>query len=158
MIVADSVPIIAFARIGRMDIMKQVVEEVVIPQAVYEELVISGGGRPGASEVEQSDWIHRRVVSDRRVLASFPAGLQRGQREAIALAQELGAQLLIDESRGRREALRRGLDVRGSLRVLGEAKRQGLIEQVRPLVEAMIASGYRMGENIISSFLQGLGE
>lgn len=158
LIVADAGPIIAFARIGRLDLLRQVVEEIVLPEAVYEELVTRGAGRPGSLEVVQEEWIHRQTVRARTVLASFPPGLSLGQREAIVLAQNLGLPLLIDERAAREEATRRGLDVRGSLRVLAEAKRQGLIGQVRPFVEALMASGYWIGENLVSSFLRQIGE
>ena len=46
MIVADAGPIIAFARMGRLDLLRQVVAELVIPEAMYEDLVIKGKGRP----------------------------------------------------------------------------------------------------------------
>lgn len=42
MIVADTGPIIAYARIGRLDLLRQVVGELVIPEAVYEELMSQG--------------------------------------------------------------------------------------------------------------------
>jgi predicted nucleic acid-binding protein len=57
MIVADSGPIIAFARLGQLDLLRQVVETLVISDAVYEELVGSGSARPGAVEVAQGGWI-----------------------------------------------------------------------------------------------------
>jgi predicted nucleic acid-binding protein len=53
MIVADSGPVIAFARLGRLDLLHQVVGTLVIPHAVYEELVGRGTTRPGAAEVRQ---------------------------------------------------------------------------------------------------------
>jgi len=158
MIVADSGPIIALARIRRLDLLQQVVGELVIPEAVYEDLVIKGRGRPGATEVKSSTWIHRRVVTDRATLALLPSYLHLGEREAIVLAQELGAQLLIDERRGRKNAVEQGLEVFGSLRVLAEAKRLSLIEQVKPILEAMLGSGYWIDEELIPPFLQEIGE
>ena len=53
MIVADAGPIIGFARIGRLDLLHQVVGELIIPDAVYEELVGRGRQRPGATDVER---------------------------------------------------------------------------------------------------------
>jgi predicted nucleic acid-binding protein len=52
-IVADSGPIISFARAGRLDLLKQVTTELIIPDAVFEEIVVSGGDRAGAEEVKQ---------------------------------------------------------------------------------------------------------
>jgi predicted nucleic acid-binding protein len=159
MTVADTGPIIAFARLGRLDLLSDVVGVLIIPDAVYEELVVRGQERPGAAEVAQGTWIHRRAVTDSARIAQLPPALHRGEREAIILAEELQAQLLIDEQRGRAIAAARGLAVLGSLRILGEAKRRGFIVQVRPLIEELLASGYWIHEaRVIQAFLREMGE
>src|SRR4030095_759750 len=127
MIVADSRPIIVFCRIRRLGLLHDVAGVLMIPEAVYEELVGRGHNRPGAAEVAQGIWIHRKTVNDAAAVAHLPRLLHAGEREAIILATELNAQLFIDETRGRELAIARGLEVLGSLRILGEAKRDGLI-------------------------------
>jgi uncharacterized protein len=158
MIVADSGPIIVFARIGRLDLLRQVVGELIIPDAVYEELVGRGTERPGAAKVVHGDWIHRRTVQVLRAVAQLPSALHAGEWEAIVLAQELGAQLLIDEHRGRTIAITRGVEVFGNLWVLAEAKRLGLIERAKSVVGAMRAAGYRVDEDLLTQFLREVGE
>ena len=71
MIVSDSGPIIAFSRVGRLDILKRLFGHVIIPDAVYEELVVMGKGRPGEPEVRQSAWIQRRSVRNRERMDRF---------------------------------------------------------------------------------------
>lgn len=158
MIVADTGPIIAFARIGRLGLLRDVAGVLTIPDAVYEELVGRGHGRPGAAEVAEGTWIHRRTVIDTAAVARLPRILHAGEREAMILATELNAQLLIDEEHGREMAIARGLDVLGSLRILGEAKRCGLITAVRPIIEELLAAGYWIDERVIHIFLQEMGE
>jgi uncharacterized protein len=159
MIVADSGPVIAFARLGWLDLLHQVVGTLVIPHAVYEELVGRGTTRPGAAEVRQGGWIHRRTVTDRDAVAQLPRVLHAGEREAIVLAHELHAQLFIDEQRGREIATAQGLEVVGILRILVDAKQRGLIPAVRPLVEALRTIGYWMDEErVIRPFLEEMGE
>ena len=158
MIVADTGPIIAFARLGHLDLLRDVVGQLTIPHAVYEELVGQGSNRPGAAEVVAGGWILRRVVTNRTLIAELPSVLHAGEREAIALAQELNAQLLIDEEQGRTIALSRGLSVIRSLRVLADAKQRGRIAIVRPIVEELRAGGYWIDEDVIRSFLQEMGE
>lgn len=158
MIVADAGPIIAFARIGRLDLLEQVLGELVIPDAVYADLVTKGIGKPGADEVAQSNWIRRLAVTDHAPFALLPSALHHGEREAIVLAQEHKAQLLIDEKHGRQAAVERGLVVFGSLRVLTAAKRQGLIDQVNPVLEAMLSVRYWIDVEIIPHFLRENGE
>ena len=159
MIVADTGPIIAFARLRQLDLLRQVVETLIIPEAMYEELVGRGRDRPGAAEVAHGGWIHRRMVTDQEAVTQLPRVLHAGEREAIVLAHELQAQLLIDEQRGRDIAIARGLEVMGILRILAEAKQRGLITAVRPLVEALLAVGYWIDEeHVIQPFLQEMGE
>jgi predicted nucleic acid-binding protein len=74
------------------------------------------------------------------------------------LAQELGAQLLIDEHRGRTIAITRGVKVFGNLRVLAEAKRLGLIERAKLVVDAMRAAGYWVDEDLLPQFFREVGE
>ena len=117
MIVADTGPLIAYAHLHRLPLLRQVVNTVLIPDAVFDELVTRGRGRPGSSEAAEGIWIQRRTLSDHEVSAEFPAHIHAGEREAILLAQELNLPLLIDEQRGREIVLARGLDVIGSLRI-----------------------------------------
>jgi uncharacterized protein len=157
-LVADTGPIIAFARIQQLDLLHQVVGALLIPPAVYDELVVQGQGRPGADEVERGDWIHQREIADRVFLDQLPHDLHSGEREAITLAHDLNALLLIDERRGRRSAQGLGLTVVRSLRILADAKQRGIIEVVRPLVENLLANRYWIEEDVINSFLDEMGE
>jgi predicted nucleic acid-binding protein len=158
MIVADTGPLIAFARLGRLNLLHQVVEALVIPEAVYEELVGRGHDRPGAAEVAQGGWIHRRTVTDQAAVTQLPRVLHAGEREAIVLAHELQAQLLIDEQRGHEIATTQGLEVVGILRIFADAKQHGLIPEVRPLVAALLTIGYWIDEGVIRPFLEEMGE
>jgi predicted nucleic acid-binding protein len=74
------------------------------------------------------------------------------------LAQELGAQLLIDEHRGRTIAITRGVEVFGNLRELAEAKRLGLIERAKPVVDTMRADGYWVDQDLLPQFFREVGE
>ena len=89
MIISDSGPIIAFSRVGRLDILKRLFCHVIIPDAVYEEFVVMGKGRPGEPEVRQSAWIQRRSVRNRERIDRFSQSLHEGERDAISLAREL---------------------------------------------------------------------
>ncbi len=157
--VSDSGPIIAYARIGRLELLHQVCGELVVPGAVYHEIVVQGSGRPGAEDVEHADWIRQESVQHRAILAQFPSTLESGEREAIILAEEQQATLLMDDWRAREMAVERGLLVVGVLWVLGEAKRLGVIQEVRPIIDELVASGYRLHpERVIGPFLREMGE
>lgn len=154
MIVADAGPVIAFARSGRLDILRSVVGEVAVPEAVYQELVTGGQGRPGSVEIEQSPWFRRYGVTEPVIAPD----LHEGEREAIALARQLSLPVLMDERRGRRLARRRGVPVVGTLWILATAKRQGTLSEVKPVLEAMLTAGYWISPEIMAAFLKLMGE
>ena len=158
MIVSDAGPIVVFARIGRLSLLRDVTGTLLIPDAVHSEIFANKGAMPGASEVAQATWIQRVAVADRSIIDRMTNVLHEGEREAIALAKERGAQLLIDEIRARREASVRGIEVIGTLRILDQAKRSGHIALVRPIVAQMQSQGYRFDGTMILRFLEIVGE
>lgn len=157
-IVADSGPILSFARATRLDILKAVVGKLIIPEAVWDDLVVKGAGRPAARLLAQADWISRQSVIDFACVEDLPKKLHRGEREAICLAKELGAALLVDEREARKEAERLGIHYFGSLRVLKEARDRGIIKKVRPILDQIISSGAYISETLYHDFLRELGE
>jgi predicted nucleic acid-binding protein len=158
MIVSDAGPIIVFARIGRLSLLQEVTGSLTIPDAVHDEIVVQKGGMPGAAEVASAGWIQQVAVADRATLDQLPPGLHAGEREAIALAKERGAQLLIDEIRARRVATDRKIEVIGTLRILSDAKQLGLIGTVRPIIGQMQSPGYRFDCVLIRLFLERIDE
>ena len=157
-IVSDSGPIISFARAGRLDLLKQVTTELIIPDAVFEEIVVSGDDKPGAEEVKQGLWIKRATLRDRSLLENMPSKLSRGESEAIALAKELGAHLLVDELEARKEASRLGINYFGSLRIIKEAKDRGVISKAKAVLDDLIASSTYLDDTLYQWFLREMGE
>jgi len=156
--VADAGPILSFARANRFDLLRQVVDALIIPDAVYDDIVIRGTGKPGAEEVVQASWIHRRSVQDRTLVDQLPAKLHLGEREALALARELGMVLLIDEREARRAAAQYQIVHIGSLRILAEAKQRELLPAVKPVLDALMTAGMFIDESLYHSFLGAQGE
>lgn len=77
----------------------------------------------------------------------------------IALARSLKADLvLIDERQGRRIARRLGLTVKGTLGLLVEARRQGLVPELRPLLHRLRDQGAWLGDPLIQETLRAVGE
>ncbi len=85
--------------------------------------------------------------------------LDKGEAETIILAEELQADIvLIDEKFARGFAEIRGLILSGSLGVLLEAKKRGIISQVKPLIEKMLANRRYLSEKIILDLLKSADE
>jgi predicted nucleic acid-binding protein len=156
--VADAGPIISFARAGRLELLRQVVDEVWIPEAVYQELVSRGMGRPGAEETSQGVWIKQRSVTEDAAPRTLPSNLGEGEREAIILARELGAVLLADDPDARDTAARLGVPFLGSLGILREAKLKGIIPVVKPDLDALREHQFRLSDTTDQTFLREIGE
>lgn len=143
MIVSDSSPLIALARIRSLGILPALFSQVAIPDAVWREVVVQGRGKPGAAEVAAAAWIVRQSLKGR--LPDLDAELEAGEREAIALAVEIGSELvLVDEGPAREQAKRQGLVVGGTLEVLLEAQRKGVIPDAEPAIRALQEAGFYM--------------
>jgi len=156
-IVSDSGPIISFASAGYLNLLQKVVNELWIPRAVYEEIVVKGRGRSGAAEVQQERWIKRRIV-DKTKLNLLPLELGIGEREAIILVEELKGLLLIDDKRARQEAEKRGIETIGSLKIIKEAKDRGFTNEAKPVGDKLRNAGLWIKDRLYHQFLKELNE
>jgi predicted nucleic acid-binding protein len=126
-VVSDTTALNYLILIGYPAVLRDLFQKVVLPEAVFQEL-----SSPQASEEVRTwcssmpQWCHVEAV---KTVPSELMHLGSGEREAIALAEQLKANLLlIDEARGRRTALQRGLQITGTLGILDQAAILGLID------------------------------
>lgn len=159
-VVSDTSPINNLAAINQLHLLQQLYGTVLIPEAVYRELTDPSFLVAGSTEVRTFDWIQTRVVTDRVLVEALGDELDIGEAEAIALAVEVQAdQVLIDERRGRLVAARFELRYTGILGILVEAKSQGLISAVKPLLDALInQAGFWVTEPLYKSVLRLVDE
>jgi predicted nucleic acid-binding protein len=159
-IVSNASPLIGLARLGQLKLLLQLYGDLTIPEAVWQEVVLEGAGQPGAEEIETAGWIQVQPVANRELVQALRQDLDAGEAEAIALALEVGAEfLLMDECLGREVA--QHLDVRcvGLIGVLIEAKRKGLIGEIRTLLDALRdVAGFRISESLYQRVLRDEGE
>lgn len=160
MIVSNTSPIINLACIDRLDVLPALFGEIAIPDAVFHEIAVAHPDAPGASDVRTAPWVRRRSVVNRPLVDSLRLELDPGEAEAIACAVEANAQLLlIDERRGRLVALRLGLATTGLMGVLLLARKKGLIESIRPLLDDLRrVAGFWIGDALYSQVLREAGE
>jgi predicted nucleic acid-binding protein len=157
--VSDSSPLILYARIGRLDLLQSLFDELWVPPAVWHEVVTTGTGKSGAYEAVQAAWIRRQPLSDAAKL-QVSSTLHPGEAEVIALASSLNPpiQVILDDLRARRLATEIGLSVVGSGGVLGLAKRAGLVSAVRPFLAQLLAEGLYLREDAVQEILHSAGE
>ncbi|RPI03025.1 MAG: DUF3368 domain-containing protein [Calditrichaeota bacterium] len=157
MIVASNTsPIINLASINRLDLLSKLYSDIIIPEAVYHEIVIIGIGQPGSNEVKRFNWIQTLVVENKNLVEALKIELDDGEAEAISLAIEHNADLLlIDERLGRSVASRFNIKYIGVLGIIVEAKLKGLIGQVKPLLDELrVKAGFWMSNNLYSKILK----
>lgn len=157
-VVSDSSPLIALAAINSLDLLRALFGSILIPNEVYNEVVVRG--RYPATAVATIPWITRRTVTDVQQVAQFRnAGLDQGESEAIALALELPANLLlVDEIAARKIARQHGLAITGVVGVLIYAKDAGLIVAIKPLLGKLVAAGFYCSPRLIAQALELAGE
>lgn len=137
-VVSNTSPLTNLAAIGQFDLLHQLYGEITIAEGVWAELNADGHEWPRRTETANAQWIQRRVVGDQVRVAVLLRDLDRGEAESIALALEIGADLvLLDEQDGRHMAQRLGLRVIGVVGMLLEAKAKGLIDQLRPQLDSL---------------------
>ena len=153
-VVSNTSPITNLAAISQLPLLQQLYETIIIPQAVYDEIVA------GSIEVQTELWIQTQQVANYALVTALQLELDWGEAEAIALAIELKADLLLlDERRGRTVASRFGLKFTGILGVLIEAKHKGAISAVKPVLDSLIlTAGFWVTEPLYSRVIQTAGE
>lgn len=157
-VVVNATPVIGLALINRLDLLRHLYGEALIPPAVRAEVLAGGPASPGYVELQRAEWIRVTDLQDPR-RADLLSDLDRGEAEVIALAQELSATLvIIDERLARRHARRLGLKLTGTLGVLLRAKERGLVPAVKPLIDQLQRGGFRLADFVIAEALQLAGE
>lgn len=137
-IISDTSPIINLAIIGQLDLIPKLYKQIIIPKAVFDEIVKNGEDLPSSLEIKNALWVSVGTCQNESLLSKLLKELDQGEAEAIVLALELKAdRILIDEINGREVATRLHLQTLGLLGILLEAKSNHLIPSVKPLMDAL---------------------
>jgi predicted nucleic acid-binding protein len=145
-VVADTSPLNYLIQMELADLLGDVYGAVVIPDAVAREL--ADARAPSAVRlwmVELPAWI--QCVAVKRFDDTLPDDLGRGESEAISLAMELNATVLLDDKRGRIEAAARHVETAGTLAVLLQGALKGKVD-LRVSIDRLKALGFRIAQEI----------
>lgn len=159
LLVSDAGPLIALAKCGQLQLLARLFDVVHVPQAVVDE-VLKGGHWPETPILHQFLKQQTEIHADREnlLVQELRGDLHEGETQAIALASELSAMLLIDELQGRQVAQERGVQVVGTMGILLQAKRAGLIQRVQPSIDHIRNHGYALSNALIAQVLRLAGE
>jgi predicted nucleic acid-binding protein len=159
-IVSDSGPIIHLSLVGRIDLLPRLYGRILIPDLVYKEVVESGEGLPGSSELKDAEWVVRADHNPEATLFQMlSAELDPGEAAAIWLAVEREASLILSDDRQARLAAERlGIPVVGTIGILVQAKRKGLVSALSPLLLHLKSKGVWLSTSLIQNVLAEVGE
>lgn len=159
-VISDTSPVLNLARIGRLELLPLLYKQVLIPSAVFDELTASKRDLPPAIDFASESWLIVASANDRPRVQEFRKNLDPGEAEAIVLAIEHRADLLlVDERRARRTATAAGVTVTGLLGVVAGAKRAGLIDLAKPVIDELIQTArFWIGPDLYAEVLAELGE
>lgn len=162
MVVSNSSPLVYLAAVRDFELLRVLFDEIAIPRAVFEEVVIGGAQFPVAREVvaAQGRWIYVHDLGDASKAEEFrKAGLDDGESEALALALALQPEsLLLDDSDAVRRAATLGLNVMRAAGVYRLAKQKGLIEAVAPKLDDLKQAGFWLSDDHYRAVLKNVGE
>ena len=155
MIVSNASPLIVLLKINKLSILKELFEKIIIPEAVYKEITAK---EPDKLIFDKLGWIKTRSVTNIEMTTLLEKLVNSGEAEAIVLAKELKVTLLIDDAKARKYAKLLNIEVMGTLGLLKIAKKNGLIQSVRKVIENMLAEGYYIEDKLVRKILKDIGE
>jgi predicted nucleic acid-binding protein len=160
---SDSSALIHLAAIVRLGLLCEFYDEVIVPPAVWREVVELGAQRTGVKEVRQAaaeGWLQIKSPTSTATLAFLRGQLDAGEAEAIALALEQSPEiLLLDEEFGRSIARQFGLKITGTVGILIRAKLTGRIPSLRQELDQLRGPGRcYLSESLYQTALKETGE
>lgn len=161
-VVSNTSPLIALARVGLVSILNDLYHDLHITQAIYDEVVRHGQGLPGSAEIEAAadDWIHVHPTPSRETLKKYQRDrLTLNDASVIALGISQAADLVIvDEQELRQAARAQNLPIVGTGGILVRAKDAGLITRVTDYLEQMQEDDFYLSEDVVHRTRQLAGE
>ncbi|MBC7369099.1 MAG: DUF3368 domain-containing protein [Undibacterium sp.] len=158
LIICDASPLILLAKVGRLDLVGALADEVWIPAAVWKEVVTEGAGRPEVALIA-STFAGAVQLPDAELVAAFRFQVDEGEAAAMALAaRNRHACLLMDDARGRALAELNHFRCIGTLGLLVRAKRGGLLPALRPVFRQLRVADWYIEERLLRRTLMVVDE
>lgn len=160
LVISDTSCLSALIQTKQLYLLKDLYQSITLPTLVFEELSALADFGVDISVLQENTWLNVLTPSNNVLVKELMIDLHPGEAQAIALAIELNADLLIlDDYEARKTATDLGLHITGLGGILLEAKRYGLLKDVRPLLDEIIHSaGFYLGKKVYDKILQLAGE
>lgn len=158
-IISNNSPLVALLGLHLLSLLRELYTEVWIPEEVKAEFL--GVDRMHRLEaLNDASWIKTVHLTDVEDVSTYlRSGLDLGEAAVFALAKEHDAQfVIIDELKARQHAARIGLPFRGTVGILLEAKEEGLVDAIKPLLMQLQDNGIHLSESVINNALEDASE
>jgi predicted nucleic acid-binding protein len=143
-VISDTSCLILLDKIGELDLLKKAYSSVLTTPEVASEFIEA-----------LPSWIIISSAKDKKYQKFLQTQIDIGEASAIALATEIESSLLLlDDLKARNLARKLNLRFTGTLGVITKAKQIGVIENVKPLIEKLILSNFRISDIIIQEILR----
>jgi predicted nucleic acid-binding protein len=137
-IISDTSCIILLDKIGELNLLNRLFGQITVTQEIAEEF-----------KNELPDWFKIEQPANKTYQKILEASLDRGEASAIAYAiEQTDCLLIIDDYKGRKYAEQLGLKITGTLGVIIDAKLNGHINSVRPLLDKIKRTDFRLTNDL----------
>ena len=158
-VVSNSSPIIHLAKIDQLNLLNEFYGDILIPEAVYYECVSEGKKHPEVSRIKQATWLQVMPVTNKDLVKLLNSEVDHGESEAITLALETDASLiLLDDADARQKARLYQLRITGTLGLLLRAKICEKIDSLSQLLLALRKTGFWITIELENRLLTEAGE
>jgi predicted nucleic acid-binding protein len=152
-IISNTTPILSLLKIDKLEILKHLYGEIIIPNAVFQEIE-QGINKPYYRNLKDIHWISIQEIKDKKTLQYFN-DLDAGEAEVLILANEINANLvIIDEILGRRFAKKLSIPLTGTLGIILKAKELNYIDSVNDLVIELRNKGTWINPKLVNTVLR----
>lgn len=157
-IICDTSSMQYLHQLGLLHLLPQLAERVLVPQAVVDELAVGRSLGFNVPDPAALAWVEILNPSSAVVLP-LVTGLGPGETAVLALGLERpGTVVVLDDRLARRTAEALGIPLTGTLGVLIDAKRQGLVPEVTSLLDQLEDLGFRLSARMRAAVLSVAGE
>ena len=145
-VVSDSTCLIGLERVSKLDVLPALFDSVMIPPEIEREF----GGKFA--------WLKVENLTNNLLVAALEMTIDAGEAEAIALASEKNCLLISDDKQARTAAKRLGVVVIGTVGILIRAKQNGIITEIKPILDALDSNEFRISRALREEALKIAGE
>lgn len=147
-IISDTSCLIILSKVDEIKILRKLYQHIITTPEISQEY-----GK------ELPSWISIVSASDKQKQLLLETQIDKGEASAIALALEIkNSTLIIDDYKARKIAERLGITYTGTIGVIIKAKLRGIIPSVKPILNKIYQTDFRLSEDIIINALREAGE